>query len=69
MDPLSPRAGAGQIARGEFGERSGDLLAWQRVDTEFVVSAPEILDERVPRDDHLCRPVSARARAWVVTAV
>jgi hypothetical protein len=48
MDVLSPRAGFGSDRPGEFGERSGDPLGGRGVDAESVVSAPEILDERVP---------------------
>jgi hypothetical protein len=36
---------------GEFGEDRGDPMPRVDIDTKFVVSAAEVLDERVPGTD------------------
>jgi hypothetical protein len=48
------RLGTGSDRLGEVGERRGDPQYGWDVDTEFVVAAAEVLDERVSCDDHLC---------------
>jgi hypothetical protein len=41
------------MAPGELGERCGKAGRWRGVESELVVAAPKVLDEGVPRDDHL----------------
>ena len=40
---------------GEFGEDRTEPMAQVDIDTEFIVAAAEVLDERVPGTDHPCR--------------
>jgi len=44
----------------EFGERCGDPRGGRGVESEFVVSAAEVLDEGMSGDDHLCGSVGAQ---------
>lgn len=54
---VEPFSGSRSDRLGEFGKRCGDPCSRRGVDGEFVVSAAEVLHERVPSDDHLCRLV------------
>jgi hypothetical protein len=42
---------------GELGERCGNAESARGFEPEFVVSAAEVLHERVSDDDRLCGPV------------
>lgn len=57
---VKPEGRFGSDRPGEEGERSRDPLGGRCVDTEFVVPAPQILDERVPADNHLRGPIGAQ---------
>jgi hypothetical protein len=37
---------------GQFGEGREEPMPWAGIDTEFVMAAAEVLDERVPGTDH-----------------
>jgi hypothetical protein len=43
---------------GEFSERRGDPQHAAGVDSKFVMTAAQVLDEGMPGDDDLCRPIS-----------
>ena len=51
---VEPVSGPRSDRLGEFGKRRGDPRGGRGVDGEFVVSAAEVLHERVSGDDHLC---------------
>ena len=40
---------------GKFGEGREEPMPWAGIDTEFVMAAAEVLDERGPGTDHPCR--------------
>ncbi len=42
----------------QFGERIGDATMHARVDTQFIVTAADVLHERVATDDRACGPVA-----------
>ena len=46
---------------GEFGERVRDAPMGARMDAEFVVAAPNVLQERVTEHDHACSVVALEA--------
>ena len=50
---------------GELVERGCDAeLFAERLDAEFVLPAPKVLQERVPSDHHACRPVGLHTAHW-----
>jgi hypothetical protein len=54
---------------GEFGERGRDAPMRPDFDAEFVVTASDVLHERVPADDHACSLVAFEPRIGLSRAL
>ena len=69
VHPAAGRVRSALLREREFGEGSRDSHLWWGVESEFVVTAAEILHEGVSGDDHLHGSDPFAARASVAAGV